>query len=191
MLYSFGYTVVCTLGPRLILNLREAYYAPYTEEFDEHWRRRVDVTVYTDDLSCEQRRSRLPYISRTEGQHIYIRDTPWRCPTLNLGWQRIKRSFLMLCTPQHHLQGSFDRRFSKDMTKPIIQPLRPTIAFHCDNTLVSKPETQWMAHPRCNFHEYSRLFLSRVATGRERADEFYRRFEASSILPVINCWATF
>jgi len=47
MLYAVNYTVVCTLGPRLILNLRESYYAPYTEEFDEH-RRRVDITVDPD-----------------------------------------------------------------------------------------------------------------------------------------------
>jgi len=53
MLYAVNYTVVCTLGPRLILNLREAYYAPYTEEFDEHWRHRVNVMVVTDDFSCE------------------------------------------------------------------------------------------------------------------------------------------
>ena len=52
MIHAVSYALVSTLGPRLILNLKEAYYAPYTEEFHEHWRCCVQDTVDMDD-SCE------------------------------------------------------------------------------------------------------------------------------------------
>ena len=54
MIHAVSYALVSTLGPRLILNLKEAYYAPYTEEFDEHWWCRVQDTVDIDG-SCEWR----------------------------------------------------------------------------------------------------------------------------------------
>lgn len=33
MMYAINLTVVCSLGPRLVLNLKEVYYDPYKEEF--------------------------------------------------------------------------------------------------------------------------------------------------------------